>query len=246
MRFQPVPEKDSAFWDWYEHHHIPDLFTRPGWKRVRMCRLAEESTVPEPLRPYAHQAGQPKFLNLLERYVQDPAMGPPSGAPSRPSSGQMEFIQNWLPHLAHYSTAGYRCVSDKTATGVDGAGENKRPYQIRLTRYDVAPEKDEAFHQWYDGIHAPELFQQQAGWRAVRRFTFAPERGGVLENFQLSGGVPAYLIVLERDLVQRGRAPGPPPQGVHDFVAKWLPHLRNYSIVSYECLVDASDADFKK
>jgi hypothetical protein len=252
MRFQPAPEKEQGFWDWYEQHHIPDLFTRPGWKRVRMCRLAPEENLSEFWRPYRDSTGQPKYLNLLERYVDVPTPGPPAGGSGGPSSGQIDFTENWLPHLSHYSTAGYLGVLEKTAEDFGGPPESKRHYRIGVMRYDVLPDKEQAFHRWYDDIHIPELFAGQ-GWRAVRRYLFSVEsRGGpaALERHQRSEGEPAHLILLERDLGQPSAAPSQPqgqlPHGQQDFVTNWLPHLRNYTSYAYECLVDASDRDFKK
>ena len=247
MRYQPVPEQEQAFWDWYEHVHTPDLFTRPGWKRVRMCRLLPAESAPEALRAYRDPTGQPRYLNLLERYIGVAAFGGPG-----PSPGQVDMMTNWLPTLARYTTAGYLCIVERTAADFGGPPESKKPYRIGVMRYDVAPEKEEAFHQWYDEVHTPELFAGQ-GWRAVRRYTFSSEsRGGpaVLQGYQLREGEPAHLILLEREMGQPGMAPSQPAgqvsHGVQDFVSNWLPHLRNYTSIGYECLVDASESDFKQ
>ena len=249
MRYQPSPEKDRAFWDWYEQQHMPDLFTRPGWKRVRMCRLVAEEDVPDVLRPYRDATGQEPYLILLERYLDAPAGKRPATVSAGPSSGQIEFMESWLPHLLRYSTAGYLC--DRGQTANPAAEEGKRPYRIGVMRYDVAPGSVEAFHQWYDQVHTPELFGQ-GGWRAVRRFSFTPEsRGGPdrLQAHQLTEGQPTHLILLERELSSPGSAPSRPAgqlsHGRQDFIENWLPLLRNYTSYSYECLVDASDGDFK-
>lgn len=219
MRYQPVPDKEAAFWDWYEHVHTPDLFTRPGWKRVRMCRLLPEVSAPEPLRRYADPTGHPRYLNLLERYAGGPPATPPG---SGPSPGQVDMMQNWLPTLAQYDTSGYLCLQEKTAADFGGPPESKGPYRIAVMRYDVTPGKEQAFHQWYDEVHTPELLAQE-GLQAVRRYAFSAEsRGGpaLLQAYQLREGRPAHLILLERDLPQAGPAPSQPAHGVQDFIAK--------------------------
>jgi hypothetical protein len=247
MRYQPVPEKEQDFWNWYEKVHTPDLFTRPSWKRVRMCRLAPEQNLSAFWRPYRDSTGQPRYLNLLERYADAPV---PWSGPG-PSPGQVDMVENWLPTLAKYSTAGYLNVLEKTAEEFGGSPERKGPYRIGLMSYDVVPEKEAAFHQWYDEVHIPELFAGQ-GWRAVRRYAFSAEkRTGpeILQSYQLREGQPAHLILLERDVTPSapptGRPAGEMSHGQQDFVNNWLPYLKNYTSYGYECLVDASDKDFK-
>lgn len=245
MRYDVVPEQEAAFQKWYEQVHIPEhLFgARRGWRRVRMCQIVPTAQGPEPLRPYADPTGHPRYLILLEREVR-----PEGGGGGQMSEGQRDFTANWLQHLVGYTTVDYRFFLEVEASDYGKEiAPGEREYHITLMRYDVAPEHERAFNEWYDRVHIPELFtRQQTPWRAVRRakLTPRPATGGWMDRYALREGQPGYLHLLEREITP----PPPPgaevPHGVIDFVTNQLPYLRNYTSIAYRCKVDACREDF--
>ncbi len=251
MRYDVVPEKEADFQKWYEEIHIPDhLFgARPEWRRFRLCEIVPTAQGPEPLRPYADPTGHPKFLILLER--ENAPLGGGGGGEGQMSEGQRDFTANWLQHLRGYTTAAYKFFLEVEASDYGKTiAPGKRDYHLSLMRFDVVPEKEDAFNEWYDKVHIPELFtRQQTPWRAVRRATFSPPRNitGWQAQYALTTGQPKYLILLEREIVAETPPPGAPiPHGVHDFVTNWLPHLRNYTSIAYRCKVHATKEEFAR
>ena len=108
---------------------------------------------------------------------------------------------------------------------------------ISVLRFDVVPEQEEAFLQWYDGVHTPHLLRPGRGFRSVRRYVAEDRKmPPYLASVTSLAEQPRNLIVLEK--APREGSGGPRDEsGTRDF-ERWLPHLRRASLIGYRNVTD--------
>jgi hypothetical protein len=108
---------------------------------------------------------------------------------------------------------------------------------ISILRFDVVPEQEEAFLQWYDQVHTPEILGRS--FKRVRRYV-AVERKmpAYLDSVTSLVDQPRHLVLLEKDSTSSERVrEGPRDEsGTRDF-ARWLPHLARASLIGYRCVM---------
>lgn len=122
-------------------------------------------------------------------------------------------------------------------------------HRISVNSWNILPEKEQEFNEWYDTVHTPHLFAQgAANVLLVRRFEIVQrEMPEPLRKFSLWQGQPKHLILIERKEPPEGASDAPQraSAGQLDF-ARWLPYLRNASLLSYRCVRESTLKDYQR
>ena len=143
----PIPGKEAEYNDFYEHRHMPDVASVPGFVRAQRFKLA----VPQ-LR-----AGSPPLPDYMVFYqiTTDYLAGVFAEVDSRLTRGVTRFE----PVMDRNGMAAHTFETLGPAIPHAGAVESPdwRQHFLQLVYSNPAPGMAAAYNQWYDHVHAPEV-----------------------------------------------------------------------------------------
>jgi len=143
----PLPGKETEYNDFYEHRHMPDVVSVPGFVRAQRFKLAT---------PQLRESAQP-LANYMVFYqiTTDYLAGVYAEVDSRLTHGVTRFE----PVMDRNGMAAHTFEALGPAIHHQGAVENPDWHQhfLQLVYSNPVPGMDAAFNDWYDHVHAPEV-----------------------------------------------------------------------------------------
>jgi len=143
----PIAGKEAAYNDFYEHHHMPDVVSVPGFVRAQRFKLAAPQLRNSPNPPADYMV----FYNITTDYL----AGVFAEVDYRLTSG----VTKLQPVMDMHSMAAQTFVALGPQILHSGAIESPDWHQhfLQLVYSDPTPGMEAAYNNWYDHVHAPEV-----------------------------------------------------------------------------------------
>lgn len=195
--FEVESSVEQRFAHWYEGVHVPRMLARPGWRRMARYRCTD---------------GNP----LLSLYELDPSL------PLTARLSEAPF------RTAAFAGRGIRNYHARTWQEIHAAGTLTWGARwINVVTVDIEPLWAEAFSDWYNDVHVPEILACP-GWIANRRY-------------ECVDGEPRFLAIYE---LEDPETPFTSPEWLA--AVGWdehVDHIRGFhGFRVYECIFDSEQA----
>ncbi|HTP38703.1 MAG TPA: hypothetical protein VMI92_03940 [Steroidobacteraceae bacterium] len=164
----PAPGTEAEYNRWYDNEHGPDVTSIPGFVSARRYVYAEQQ-----LREVALK--KPKYLILYRIVTDDPAAV--RREIERRAGNGMTRQSPTLTNVKMYTYRAFR--PEVMGAGGDASDARPGPKQtyLQVVFGDAVQGMDQAFNDWYDQVHEPDMLKVPGFVKAQR---------GILSEFQMA------------------------------------------------------------
>jgi hypothetical protein len=182
---RPIAGKDAEFNAWYDHEHVPDMLSVPGFEAAQRFVTVQagtpDSTLPPYLVIYDVATRDLDATNAEVKHRMTTGLLRKGDAIDYPAIVTAIFSPLGPPQLAK------RLAGTTRAAKVAGQNELKTFELIVFSNPDAT--REDEYNQWYDTMHVPDVLHVP-GFISGQRFKLA-------ENESPGTDIPRYLVRFE-------------------------------------------------
>lgn len=210
------PATEERFNDWYNHVHVPEYVSYPGFRRGwRIERLQRRMMGGGEPRP--NMLDQ-KFMAIYEvDHIESF-----NNALKRTEERGHHPWEEWVPHVTDWQRTYYRVLhshGDRLKADIDVVGRYWAIVRIDFAAKDAADER--AFNTWYNDIHMPEICAAH-GLRRAWRLEAVPHANQIGQVDHRFWAVYECDHVDDLPKARHGKTP---------WDGKWTPQISNWDIL---------------